>query len=380
MTASRQPISSKKGYLPTLDGWRAIAIAMVLLNHDRLRSIGSHSTQWFRINGGMGVEVFFALSGVLICTRLLQEEKIRGRIDLRGFYVRRLCRIQPAALLYLSVIGILMLANVLDREPREMLCSILLVRNIFPLHSPPGSWYTAHFWSLSVEEHFYLLLPGFLLLVRKHRARYLTALVLLLEIWIRFVYHFPQLQFGSEIAVRTDVAIDVILLGALAAILLDREPVEKFLIRFCPPWVTLPLAVCWWIWCDLHPVFARVHLLLICIYPLVILSTMLHPQSLTGRFLELPVFRFIGKISYSLYLWQMLFFTYNKPIPAPHSAILQFMQHTPLRYGAVLAASLISYYLVEKPMMRLGHRLARPATQGRADLNDAPQQTISRSA
>ncbi len=373
MSTTTQPLRNAQGYLPTLDGWRAIAIAMVVLSHDRILVIGEYSTHWFRINGGMGVEVFFALSGVLICTRLLQEEKIRGRIDLKGFYIRRLCRIQPAALLYLSVIGALMLANVLDREPSQMLCSLLLVRNIFPLHSPSGSWYTGHFWSLSVEEHFYLLLPGFLLLIRKHRARYMLTLVILLQIWSRMVYHFRQLQFGSEFTVRTDLAIDVILLGALAAILLDRQPVRSFLIRFCPPWAILTSSVLLWVWCDLHPAFTRLHLLLICIYPMVILSTMLHPDSLTGRFLELPIFRFIGRISYSLYLWQMLFFTFNKPVPPPHSAILQFIQSTPLRYVAAIAASLLSYYFVERPMMRFGHRLAHPATQGRGDLDDAKQ-------
>lgn len=373
MSPQSRPGRKVTGYLPTLDGWRTIAIAMVVLSHDRIHKVGAVSTQWFQQNGGRGVEVFFALSGLLICSRLLQEEKLRGHVDLRGFYIRRICRIQPAALLYLAVIGILMLAHVLDREPSEMLCSVLLIRNIFPLHPPPGQWYTGHFWSLSVEEHFYLLLPGFLVLVRAHRVRYLTAAVIVLEIWRALVYHLSVLQFGYIFAFRTDIAINIILVGALTAILLEHHSVKAFLFDFAQPWVAFSLLALCVLGLKLLPFPMLFNPVVICTYSLLIISTMLHPCTLIGRFLELRIFRFLGKISYSLYLWQMLFFTYHQPVPPPHSAILRLIQGTPLRYVALFTVSVLSYYFIEKPMMRLGHRLARPATEGRGDLDDPAQ-------
>ena len=89
--------------------------------------------------------------------------------------------------------------------------------------------------------------------------------------------------------------------------------------------------------------------------------------------LELPPLRFIGRISYSLYLWQMLFFTHYVILPSPRWRLLQLVQTTGLRYVAVLGFGVASYYLLEKPMMRLGHRLAKPATPGRDGLEDSNQ-------
>jgi peptidoglycan/LPS O-acetylase OafA/YrhL len=183
-----------RGYLPTLDGWRALAILAVILHHDSLHRLGWLSTGWIREHGERGVQLFFALSGILICTRLLEEEQIRGRIDIRGFYIRRICRIQPAAWAYLAVVGLLMLFGVIAREPKGILYSVLLVRNIFPLQPTYEGWYTAHYWSLSVEEHFYLLLPAFLLLVRRYRVRMMALAVVLLEIWRQMVFRHPRFQ------------------------------------------------------------------------------------------------------------------------------------------------------------------------------------------
>jgi peptidoglycan/LPS O-acetylase OafA/YrhL len=83
---------------------------------------------------------------------------------------------------------------------------------------------------------------------------------------------------------------------------------------------------------------------------------------LVARFLELGLFRWIGRLSYSLYLWQQMFFSghYYKP--------LGIWQSFPLCWLLLFACAAASYYWVERPFMRLGHRLAPPATPGRADL------------
>ena len=118
-----------KDYLPTLDGWRAIAILAVLIAHgtdtvfspgglhanDRLRSFLKH---------GVGVEIFFAISGFLICTRLLQERQRQGRVRLSAFYIRRAFRILPPYLLYLLTIGALVAAGWIAVNSKT--CSSLL--------------------------------------------------------------------------------------------------------------------------------------------------------------------------------------------------------------------------------------------------------------
>jgi len=87
------------GYLPTLDGWRAIAILAVLLDHAVGYSPLQSVPRVFALTrvGPNGVSLFFAISGFLICSRLLEEERAYGVISLRGFYVRRACRILPPA-------------------------------------------------------------------------------------------------------------------------------------------------------------------------------------------------------------------------------------------------------------------------------------------
>lgn len=371
-TLIEAPARHVRGYVPTLDGWRALAILTVIFHHDSLHRIGWFSTLWIRHNGERGVHLFFALSGILICTRLLEEEQIRGRIDIKGFYIRRVCRIQPAAWAYLAFVSALMLFHVIGPEPKGVLYSVLLVRNILPLNHTLESWYTAHYWSLSVEEHFYLLLPGFLLLFRRYRIRMMAAAVLLLEVWREIVFRHPRLQFGWLLEFRTDIAVEGILLAALVAMLLRRSDVLAWVRRWLRPWAAWLITGALWTAMELHHGRFN-HLVLICTYPLMIVSTMLHPGSLTGRVLELPPVRFIGRISYSLYLWQMLFITRYIELPAPRSQLLELVQTTGLRYVALLGFSLLSYYLLEKPMMGLGHKLAKPATPGRDGLENAPR-------
>jgi Acyltransferase family len=114
----------RSGYLATLDGWRAIAIAGVLLDHatGTLRQAREYT---FMRTGPNGVSVFFAVSGFLICTRLLEEEQLTGKFKLKGFYVRRACRILPAAFCYLAIIGVLGILGILTVTPLEWASCVL---------------------------------------------------------------------------------------------------------------------------------------------------------------------------------------------------------------------------------------------------------------
>jgi len=361
------------GYLPTLDGWRAVAILAVLMNHDKLHSIGGFRLDLIHWQGGHGVDLFFAISGILICTRLLEEERLYGAINLKSFYIRRIFRIQPAALAYLAVIGLLMIFGALDPAPKDLLYSALMVRNYLPLHESPHAWYTKHFWSLAVEEHFYLVLPGFLFLVRKHRIEVLSAIVFILAIWRVIVLDHPRLWFGWNLSFRTDLAVGGILLAVLVALLLRRPRVRAWMHQWVRPWVTIPIILVVGLW--VHQQKSELSFLALqCTFPLLVVSTLLRPESITGWMLELPPVRFLGRISYSIYLWQMLFFPFWAFVTPPYSAFLRQVQDSALRYVALLAVSLLSYYLIERPMVRVGHRLAKSPVAARGDfrrLDDA---------
>src|SRR4051812_22693446 len=106
---------SSNGYLPTLDGWRSIAILAVILDHTISYQLGPRYPFLLPAAGigQNGVSLFFAISGFLICSRLIEEENLCGRVSLRGFYIRRASRILPPAMLYLAVIGALGIVGVI---------------------------------------------------------------------------------------------------------------------------------------------------------------------------------------------------------------------------------------------------------------------------
>src|ERR1700721_434435 len=100
----------------------------------------------FQIIGANGVELFFAISGILICTRLLDEEEAWGKISLRGFYIRRIFRIQPAAFVFLFAVALLSIVGTIPFSKIGWLTSLLSVRNLYQSRVPAdGAVYTAHF-------------------------------------------------------------------------------------------------------------------------------------------------------------------------------------------------------------------------------------------
>lgn len=339
-------------YLPSLDGWRAVAILWVLFGHSQPFTLGGFSDQWIQANAGRGVDLFFALSGLLICARLLDEEQRFGSISLRSFYTRRLFRIQPAALVYLGVISVLILGGWIHSAWSPVVGAALMIRDLVP--RTVHNWETAHFWSLAVEEHFYLIFPGFLVLCRRYRMGILSMLVVVLEIWRNFVLHTPRLQgFCMVIYLRTDMVASGILLGCVFAIALRRREMRKFAEMYLQPWVAVLYTAAVFTRLAVH--HSRTdHALLITVYPVLLTATILHRASWTTRFLELAPLRFVGRISYSLYLWQMLFLD---PLvtPAPGS----FRSHIVLCWCAALGCAITSYYLIETPMIRRGHKIAR---------------------
>ena len=368
MTSLARMGSVQKGYLPTLDGWRAIAIVAVLLDHAAANLRLSHPTVFrFTRMGPNGVSLFFAISGFLICSRLLEEEDLTGRISLKGFYLRRACRILPPAFVYLIVILLLGSTGLLAVTRAEWISCAFFFRNYLPSPFSSDGWggYTIHYWSLAVEEHFYLIWPMLLVSAGRLRARYLaTGLAIVVAVWRSWDFHhhwiaqkIPGLLFAS----RTDVRLDGLLLGCLAALVVANVKGRSYAQRHL-------CGALWWLCGFAYAIvqlIARSHYYTIwesSLLALLVTGTVLNPQSFAGRTLEAPILKGIGRLSYSLYLWQQLFFLEGTRFP------LSLLQRYPLNILALFAAAAASYHLIERPIIRLGHRLAPPPTAGRADL------------
>jgi peptidoglycan/LPS O-acetylase OafA/YrhL len=355
-----QPRLSKSNYLPTLDGWRAVAILGVMICHACaaffhpegpcpnafLRGLTRH--------GALGVDIFFGLSGFLICSRLLAEYRKNGSISLKKFYLRRCFRILPPYLTYLGGLGLLAAVGLVTISAQAWWSCLLFYRNYLPFSA--NGFYTYHFWSLSVEEHFYLLWPGLLILAGNRWARcWAAGLALAITAWRVWEFHHQWLGNlipGVVFFGRTDIRLDGLLWGCWMALMLNDPIWRDRFTRWLIPgvWVGLAAAFIACVFCQ-PPLTMLWQSTLI---PLLLAGTVLRPATVAGRVLELAPLRWIGRISYSLYLWNSLFFAgMSNPRPLP----LGFLQTLPWSIFGVFACATLSYYFVEQPLIRWGHSL-----------------------
>lgn len=353
--------------MPTLDGWRALAVFAVIFYHDKLHTLGRFTDAPLHQFGFFGVDLFFAISGLLICSRLLEEEQKHHRIRLKEFYIRRFCRILPPAVVFLGVIAGLGLNHVIHVGLQAWLSSLLFFRNYYTVivRDADPFRYTNHFWSLSIEEHFYLVLPALLVFLPKYRTKVLSIFVAVFLVYDLCVHALPQVlnaMGGDNANMRTELHIVSLLFPALLAVLLTKTSFRNLCQTWLLPWRTISVFLTLWILTHFLAHVLVVQLLVPFGFPIIILSTILHPKSLLGSFLEHRALRFLGRISYSLYLWQGLFFIRDHQ---PALGLLGRFQSWPLSLLATLLCATGSYYLIERPFIRLGHRLAPPATEGR---------------
>ena len=339
--------------IPTLDGWRAIAVLLVLVSHI---VIALHVTLHIPYTDGIGqhgVAIFFVLSGFLITSRLQHEKETRGSIDLRSFYIRRFFRLMPCAWTYLAFVFIMTSAT----HPRvltsqEIWASLLCFRNFIDssgIHAPQP---TGHFWSLAIEEQFYLIWPSILIVSGTRWARWL-AVVGALGISLNRLHHWANLShIPLQATFGTQYRADALLVGCATALFL---PVLRPYLR---AWMSLPLLAAL-LWCAtvFHRLIPLRESILIAL--LIALTTeRLHPSF--SRVLDWKPLALVGTLSYSLYIWQQAFLVSAYSLPALFIKILIFP-----------VAAVSSYYLIEEPLVRKGKEIARRFRTSRA----APEST-----
>jgi peptidoglycan/LPS O-acetylase OafA/YrhL len=334
--------------IPVLDGWRAVAIALVLAHHV---GQGFYSTQDayatdITVYGAFGVDIFFGLSGLLITRLLLEEWNATGSFHLREFYVRRAFRILPPVFVFLAVYT----AAGMSKSTIELVSSLLFFRNYVP--SRLTGFGTSHLWSLALEEHFYLLWPGLLALLGPRRSRHAAAgLALSFGLW-RMIESQLAVPLFPEVPAhfRTDLRLDALLWGCLMAFLLDGAKEREKLVQQTrlPYWLAAVAIAMWCIRYYSHLTSVAVAVLI----PAILAGTLVHPDWRISRALSWGPLTWLGRISYSLYVWQQLFLTTGWE-PAS-----QWWRHWPWNLAASLAAATLSYYLIEKPLIRVGRRWA----------------------
>jgi peptidoglycan/LPS O-acetylase OafA/YrhL len=356
--------------IPSLDGLRAISIAFVFFGHLAGTRGFPLSTQTGNATGlaELGVHVFFVISGYLITRLLLEEIDRNGRIDLRRFYLRRTLRIFPPYYTLLAVLFIADLAGLVGLHRHDVLRAMTYTTN----YAADRSWYVGHTWSLSVEEQFYLLWPAVMLLVRPRKAIVVAAAVVLLVPVIRIASWELMRWSGDGIGHRFETVADAIAIGCVLAGVrarLHRTPAYMRVLS-SPAFALVPVVTLAANTLGDHPVvyfgaaFTIVNLgVALCLDWCVTFA-----DGRIGQILNARPLVFVGWLSYSLYLWQQLFL--NR---AGTAIVTSF----PLNLALAIAAALASYYLVERPSLRLRRRIEKRLT---ATTTRKPSTTVTAAA
>ncbi len=344
-----------KTYIPSLNGLRALSILMVICGHINIWGL-SHPVDYkysFFFNGELGVNIFFVISGFLITTLLIEEEKATGKISFKNFYARRTLRIFPAFYFLLVVYFVLQCIGIIHLQTVSWITSITYTK-YFPL---PGSWdnYTRHFWSLSVEEHFYLFWPLIFHVFKKYRIKFAWAIVIITPI-IRVIGDNSEILLISPFTLFQKV--DALMIGCLFA--LYRNTIMLYVERVVAKskaFIYLPflaLIILHYLSAvnnqfKLHHIgnflvaFGALGTLGSVSIGLMILTFSSFKNNIMFVFLNNPVINFVGKLSYSLYLWQQIFFCKE----------LHFFSSFPINLVFILIAACMSYYFIEKPFLKL---------------------------
>jgi peptidoglycan/LPS O-acetylase OafA/YrhL len=344
------------GYLPVLDGFRAFSIALVLLCHLTYYHATTAQGKFLSaICGSTGVSFFFVISGFLITRILIREERRRGQISLRRFYLRRALRILPAYYLFVVVVVLLDRAGAVPRVPVHNYASCLLfVRNLIGRGHE-----TSHLWSLSLEEQFYVFWPMLLAFVAGgKRLGAVTSLLLAACLWRSYLVFTgrvgPLAIYDRALYMRSDLRMDTILAGCALGILYDAERFRRFnrafLSRAWVPWAAGLALVLWSVFAPGARHSAAIENSITAVLIGVILNWFLaNGGSLAGRGLQAGPVLLVGKLSYSLYLWQQLFL-------GPAGESLAALRRFPVNVLMTIVAAVASYVLVEKPFLALKER------------------------
>ena len=326
--------------IPSLDGLRAVSILLVLLSNtiNRFPTPLAPYAHLFQATAYFGVTVFFVISGFLITSLLLREREREGRINLRAFFVRRIARILPAAGFYIAVVLIVGHA----RLKQALLAVTFMTSYAFGHAYLP----LQHLWSLSVEEQFYLLWPLAFAAGLLTARRYCWAVIAIAPICRLIFVHGEYLHLFPCVA-------DSLAFGCLLAFFYPR--IKSFAItRLSSPIAfsalcagTLGLA------CAIYDV-QRLVLLWTFVPASIALITLIAIER-QDYILNCGAIRAIGLMSYSLYLWQQPFLA----MPGPYDTI-------PARLILCCAMACISYFLVEKPGVRLASKFNSAPLSGPA--------------
>lgn len=350
--------------IPSLDGLRALSIFLVMALHTMQRMPYHLSPLWYAIfNGDTGVYIFFVISGYLITSLLLHEQQKKGTISMRSFYFRRAMRILPPIYFYVAFILLMAWLGRVAVTKIDIFSALFFFRNYATTSS---MWSLEHFWTLSVEEQFYLIWPFVLYFCLRHRpgitgrmiAAKVAIAVILVSPIIRVAAYLspvPYLHHPGMFHMRADS----LMFGCVVALLQGTPAFERVYAFATKIWWIPPVVI---FLCDClavrfqnywqFPIGFTITGIAIAFF---LLWCVRNPSSVVGRILNARFVVHIGVLSYSIYIWQTLFLHHGNETILGSS--LKLISTFPGNWLAVLLVAEFSYYVIEQPSLRLRTRL-----------------------
>lgn len=353
------------GYLPGLDGIRALAVLGVLLYHADL--------PWLP-GGYLGVDVFFVLSGFLITSLILEEFDRTGHIAFGRFYLGRARRLLPALLLVLLVVSlaaVFVYQDAARQVASDALASVLYVNNWWYIVADQSYFefigrppLLKHLWSLAVEEQFYLIWPAVAAFVvmrwrRTGVATIAIALALASTVWMLALASsngYPEYADPSRAYFGTDAHAMGLLIGAALGTLWRPGRIRADIPRGARVLVTtvgvaalVTVIGFFALVGEFTPWMYRGGFLLLALVVALLVSAASHPGVPLGRWMGTQPWRYLGQRSYGLYLWHWPIFMVTRPgldTPVDGPALLV------LRLGLTVLVAEASYRWLEMPIRR----------------------------
>ena len=363
--------NNKSKYLPSIDSLRALAVLAVIIYHVDVNYLPG---------GFLGVDLFFVLSGYLISSLIIKEYRKTGSLNLYNFYIRRARRLLPAVYFMITVgLVVMVLFN-------EVLLRKSHLDAIFGYIYSSNWWYIfhkldyfdsfgaqspfKHLWSLAIEEQFYMIFPLlFLLINRKKKSKDgtyklnknflyvvlgLILVSLIAQILLFDINNISRIYFG------TDTRAFSLLVGVVGAIL---YPMEKLHAKVTPQQnimysvvslVSIATLITVMIYTsEYNTLLYRGGFLLVAILGLIVIISSGKQHTLMSRLLSFKPVVFIGKISYSLYLWHFPVLVLTTPVSEIGNPNIIFVI---LRIILTFALATASYVFVETPIRKLGFK------------------------
>ena len=362
-------MSKKTKYLPSIDSLRAIAVIAVIIYHIDANYLPG---------GFLGVDLFFVLSGYLISSLIIKEYKSTGTVNLYNFYVRRARRLLPAVYFMITVVliiitlfnGVLLKKSYLDALFGYIYSSnwwyIFHKLDYFDSFGSQSPF--KHLWSLAIEEQFYMFFPLiFLIFNRKSKSNNGNSklnknfiYVVLSLILVSLIAHILLFDINNinRIYFGTDTRAFSLLVGVVGAILYpmdrlsERTTKKDNMIYSIVSLVSILVLIGIMInTSEYNTWLYRGGFLLVAIIGLIIIISSGRQYTFMSKLLSFKPFVFIGKISYSLYLWHFPILVVTTPVSEIGNPNLFYVT---LRIGLIFLVATGSYMFVETPIRKLG--------------------------